>query len=95
MFIDDRKENVVAARSCGMHGVVYDIRRTPVAILEKSLRNAVLNPLARGSEFLRIRAGHLITQTEDGTELSENFAQLLILEVTDDKLIAAFHRILA
>jgi hypothetical protein len=85
MLIDDRQENVLAARSCGITGLVYDMK-APFDIISRALKNVVLDPVARGTSYLNARKGHLTTLIEDGSELAENFAQLLILEVTGDSL---------
>ncbi|KAH8988099.1 hypothetical protein EDB92DRAFT_1874018 [Lactarius akahatsu] len=44
MFVDDRSENVLAARSLGMNGIVFDdVRRVP-----QSLRIFTGDPVSRG-----------------------------------------------
>jgi hypothetical protein len=86
MFVDDRKENVVAAQSCGMGGFVYGARDTTQE-LERVLRNALYDPITRASDFLAAHRGRLTTYIEDGTLLEENFTQLLIFEVTQDKSV--------
>ncbi|TFK75393.1 HAD-like protein [Pluteus cervinus] len=86
IFVDDKLENVLSARSLGMYGIVFD---SPGPV-KRALRNLIGDPISRGREYLRQNAGHLESVTA-GTEqqepiaLHENFAQLLILEVTGDR----------
>jgi hypothetical protein len=86
MFVDDRKENVLAARSCGLSGCIYNAR-DPTRELERVLRNALFDPISRAQNFLVARQGQLGTYLDDGRPIAENFAQLLILEVTQDKSV--------
>ena len=51
---------------------------------ERALRNLLGDPLERGKRFLDKNAGQLYSLTDNGVVLKENFAQLLILEATDD-----------
>ncbi|RDB25337.1 Alpha-D-glucose-1-phosphate phosphatase YihX [Hypsizygus marmoreus] len=86
IFVDDRLENVLSARSLGLHGIVFE-HRQPVA---RALRNLIGDPVVRGRDFLKSNAGRLLSVTDktdklNATELKENFAQLLILEATQDR----------
>ena len=81
VFVDDRFENVLAARSLGINGIVFD----DVDRVRQALRNLISDPVSRGLAFLEIRAGHLESETNLGNNISENFAQLLILEATRNK----------
>lgn len=85
IFVDDKLENVISARSLGFHGIVFD---SPEPV-KRALRNLTGDPLARGQAFLHENAGNLVSVTENSDNheavlLQENFAQLLILEVTGD-----------
>jgi FMN phosphatase YigB (HAD superfamily) len=85
IFVDDKLENVLSARSLGLHGIVFD-NPEPV---RRALRNLIGNPIKRGREFLRQNAGRLLSITAStdkcpAIEVHENFAQLLILEATND-----------
>ncbi|KAL2815868.1 HAD-like protein [Aspergillus cavernicola] len=77
-IVDDRPENVLAARSIGIRGTasLFDLSRR--------LNNLVGNPVERGMVFLRQRAGELHSTTQEGVIIEENYAPLLILEVTKD-----------
>jgi FMN phosphatase YigB (HAD superfamily) len=81
VFVDDRFENVLAARSLGINGIVFD----EVGRVRQALRNLVSDPVSRGVAFLENRAGHLDSETNLGNHIAENFAQLLILEATRNK----------
>ena len=88
IFIDDRLENILSARSVGLHAIVFDTSEA----VERALRNLFGDPLKRGREFLLQSAGRLCSVTretgkEDFTELRENFTQLLILEATNDRQV--------
>jgi hypothetical protein len=74
---------VLAARSSGIHGIVYSDDDLPGLV--RTLRNLVYNPILRGSEYLRQHAGRLETVTDGGVVLEESFTQLLIYEATGDK----------
>jgi FMN phosphatase YigB (HAD superfamily) len=86
IFVDDKLENVLSARSLGFHGIVFE-NPEPV---KRALKNLFGDPVARGQDFLRRNAGRLLSVTDrtdkhDSVELQENFAQLLILDATNDR----------
>lgn len=81
VFVDDRFENVTAARSLGIHGIVFD----DVNRVRQALRTFVCEPMGRGQAFLDARAGQLESETNFGQGVAENFAQLLILEATSNR----------
>ncbi|TFK44736.1 Haloacid dehalogenase-like hydrolase-domain-containing protein [Crucibulum laeve] len=88
IFVDDKLENVLSARSLGFHGIVFD---NPVPV-KRALRNLVGDPVTRGREFLEQNAGKLLSVTDSSEKreaviLEENFAQLLILEATNDRTL--------
>jgi FMN phosphatase YigB (HAD superfamily) len=78
VFVDDRPENILAARSLGINGIVFD----NVERVRQALRNLVGDPVSRGMAFLENQAGHLESESNRGSNISENFTQLLILEAT-------------
>lgn len=86
VFVDDRFENVLAARSLGMNGIVFD----DVKRVRQALRYFVSDPVTRGMAFLDYRAGRLESETNLGQNVSENFAQLLILEATGNEYNRSF-----
>jgi FMN phosphatase YigB (HAD superfamily) len=81
VFVDDRSENVLAARSLGMNGIVFD----DVNRVRQALRYFVSDPVSRGHAFLEARAGRLESETDFGQQIPENFAQLLLLEATRNR----------
>ncbi|KAI9455354.1 HAD-like domain-containing protein [Lactarius psammicola] len=81
VFVDDKLENVLAARSLGMNGIVFD----DVQRVRQSLRFFTGDPVSRGVSFLEARAGRLESETNYGQIVAENFAQLLIWEATNKR----------
>ncbi|KAI0675418.1 HAD-like protein [Trametes maxima] len=81
VFVDDKLDNVVSARSLGMHGIVFDSQET----VFRTLRNIFGDPAQRGRDYLRRHAGRLETSTDAGVVFEENFTQLIIYELTNDK----------
>ena len=93
VFVDDRSENVLAARSLGMNGIVFD----HVQRVRQSLLLFTGDPVSRGHSFLEARAGRFESETNRGEMIAENFAQLLILEATNKRyavgLISGFSKV--
>ncbi|KAI9455353.1 HAD-like domain-containing protein [Lactarius psammicola] len=81
VFVDDKAENVLAARSLGMNGIVFD--NDPR--VRQLLRFFTGDPVTRGVSFLEARAGRLESETNSGQIVAENFAQLLIWEATNKR----------
>ncbi|KAF9012363.1 HAD-like domain-containing protein [Cyathus striatus] len=86
IFVDDKLDNIISARSIGLHGIVFESTFT----VKRALRNLIGNPSSRGHSFLNCNSGKLVSMTEatskqDSVALHENFAQLLILEATNDR----------
>ncbi|OBZ70946.1 Alpha-D-glucose-1-phosphate phosphatase YihX [Grifola frondosa] len=81
VFVDDRVDNVLSARSLGMHGIVFDKEEE----VFRALRNVFGEPVSRGRDYLRRGAGRLESMTDAGVVFEENFTQLLILEATRDR----------
>ncbi|PHH60465.1 hypothetical protein CDD81_1640 [Ophiocordyceps australis] len=84
IMVDDRVENVCAASSLGMHGILVGGERGVGALL----RSLLQDPLARAEAFLRENAQRLdsvVQGWEGDAVLRDNFAQLLILELMGDE----------
>ncbi|KAI0937990.1 hypothetical protein AcV7_003308 [Taiwanofungus camphoratus] len=88
VFVDDRIENVVSARSAGMHGIVFDDINNVI----RQLKNLCEDPIHRARSFLYANKKCLNTVSTDGTIVSENFSQLLILEAIGDESLVDFVR---
>ncbi|PPR01294.1 hypothetical protein CVT24_006369 [Panaeolus cyanescens] len=86
VFVDDKLENVLSARSFGMHGIVFEDKSKVI----QELKNLCFDPIERGKEFLESHKKKLNSVTSNNIELSENFAQLLILEATGDKSLVDY-----
>ncbi|PBK95944.1 HAD-like protein [Armillaria gallica] len=86
IFIDDKLENVLSARSQGLHGLVYRESKE----LKQSLLSLFGDPIQRGQRFLKENAGRLVSMC-GGIAIQENFAQLLILEMTNDRSLVQSH----
>ena len=81
VFVDDKPENVLAARSLGINGIVFD----DVQHVQQSLKVFTGDPVSRGLSFLESRAGRLESETNYGHIVAENFIQLLIWEATNKR----------
>ena len=86
--VDNQFDNVFAARSLGMQGVLFETSDA----LERVLLNLLGNPLQRGQDFLRCNAGVLNciskeTEQYPSQVIDENWTQLLILEATGDRYV--------
>ncbi|KAI0543933.1 HAD-like protein [Xylaria curta] len=83
IMIDDTIENICAARSLGMHGVLVNNK---LAKSGGELRNLLQLPLPRAKAFLKANAGnhHSVVEGHDEIILRDNFAQLMIWEITGD-----------
>lgn len=96
IFVDDRPENVLSARSLGLYGITFE----NADVVSRALRNLIGDPVSRGREFLRQNAGRLLSVTDTtekhpAIELRENFAQLMILDATNDRSVKPFTYFLA
>lgn len=83
VFVDDKPDNVLSARSLGLHGIVWDRPEN----VRRAIRYLVGDPVARARGFLQTRAGVLDSETDTGEKIGDNFAQLLILEATKDRCV--------
>ncbi|KAK7536957.1 Haloacid dehalogenase-like hydrolase-domain-containing protein [Phyllosticta citribraziliensis] len=80
VFVDDKLENVIAARSLGVTGIVCENS----AEVRRKLLNLLSDPVQRGKEWLQRNKKTLYSQTDNGVVVRDNFAQLLAFEVTGD-----------
>ena len=80
VFVDDKMENVLAARSLGIKSIVFDHHST----VTRTLSNIFGDPVRKGYEYLYCNAKHFDSITDSGLVVPENFAKLLILDATHD-----------
>ncbi|GKZ36938.1 hypothetical protein AbraIFM66950_008203 [Aspergillus brasiliensis] len=81
ILVDDDPDNVLAAMSLGIEGVLcpsMPVFQTIVNLFDD-------DTIGRGKQFLRNVAGNCYSVTDTGVTIKENFAQLLLLELTGDK----------
>lgn len=83
IYVDDKIDNVIAARSFGMHGIVF---RSTDQVMQ-TIQNLIRDPIERACAYLTKNAGHHESFTNTGIVIAENFAQYLILDVTGDKYV--------
>ena len=67
IFVDDKIENVLSARSFGMQGIVFD---DEVKVVQQ-IKNLCGDPILRGNRFLVSNKKHLTSVTSNNIELSE------------------------
>ena len=84
IMIDDMHENVCAARSQGIHAVLVEDSWPSVG---RILWNLIQDPLQRAEVFLKdnARNHHCVIEGHEEISLKDNFAQLMIWELTDDE----------
>ncbi|KAK0739614.1 HAD-like domain-containing protein [Apiosordaria backusii] len=85
IFLDDRVENIFAARSLGLRGEVVGRLGSERSQLVRLLTNLLLpdDTLIRAEGFLRSRAGNHLSEFDGkGVTFRDNFSQLLLWELT-------------
>ena len=80
VFVDDKTENVLAARSLGIRSITFDNSEAVIRALANILEDAT----TKAKVFLEHNARQFHSITADGTAVRDNFAQMLILEATED-----------
>ena len=81
VFIDDKPENILAARSLGIPSVVFD----DVTTVVHTLRTILYDPVGMAFQFLYRQAQRFDSITDTGVDVPDNFALLLILEGMQDQ----------
>ncbi len=87
-FVDDKVANVLVAMSFGMKGFVF----TGPEELSRSLRPLFRDPVADAEGWLRAQPKPMWSVTDTGVTIQDNFAQLLILELTGDSTLVEVTR---
>ncbi|KAI9931085.1 hypothetical protein MW887_010742 [Aspergillus wentii] len=86
IFVDDSPENILSARSFGIRSILF----TGYEQVHRQLLNILGDPIERGYDFLTANAKNMYSLTETGEVIRDNFAQLLILELTDNMDLVDF-----
>lgn len=84
LLVDDTVENLCAAQSLGIRGILVD---DAFARSGAALRNLLQDPLPRAERFMKANAQQhdSVIEGSDEVRLKDNFAQLLIWELTGDR----------
>jgi hypothetical protein len=72
--------DVNAARSFGIHGIVFE----SATALMRQLRNQLFDPVTRAREYMATHARNHTSQIENGPEFRDVFSQFLIHKVLQD-----------
>ncbi|KAH8110768.1 HAD-like protein [Phellopilus nigrolimitatus] len=86
VFIDDKLDNILPARSLGIKGIVYDSFDT----VSRQLRNYCGDPIGRAQAWLKDNAKKMPSMTNAGVSVHENFTSLLIYEATGDSSLVEY-----
>ncbi len=80
VFIDDNAENILAARSLGIRCLRYKSGDG----LKQFIHSVFDDPIERGHHWLLENAKTMWSETTDGREVRDNFAQLFLYEACGD-----------
>lgn len=83
IFVDSKVANVNAARSFGIHSIVFE---SPATLI-RQLRNQLFDPITRAREYLKWNAHNNFARIADGPEVRDAFSQFLIYQVLRDPSI--------
>ncbi|KFZ17033.1 hypothetical protein V502_04793 [Pseudogymnoascus sp. VKM F-4520 (FW-2644)] len=89
VMVDGQAENLCAAQSLGIYGLLVD--EISVDIIGQKLRNLFQSSMPRAEAYMKANAGeHNCVVEGHNITLKDNFAQLLIWELTGDAVIIYF-----
>lgn len=80
LFVDDKPENLATAQMLGIRGLHCDDPKNVI----RQLKNIFGDPAARGQAWMHENAGKMWSISNTGIVIHEQFAQLLLLELTKD-----------
>jgi hypothetical protein len=83
IFVDDKLINVNAARSFGIHGIVFESSEATM----RQLRNQLFDSVTRAREYMKAHARNHVSAIETGIEFRDVFSQFLIYEKLQDASI--------
>jgi hypothetical protein len=85
IFVDDKVDNIIAAQSCGIQGIVFESANA----LMRQLRNRLFDPVTRARQYMKANAHNLHSQIENGPDVRDVFSQFLIhKELQDPSIIS-------
>ncbi|KAI2620754.1 HAD-like protein [Hypomontagnella submonticulosa] len=89
VMIDDTVENICAARSLGMHGILVNDGASKSGA---TLLNLLCDPLPRAEAYLKnnARKHHCVVEGKENVVIKDNFAQMMIWELTGDEDLIYF-----
>ncbi|KAF9872945.1 hypothetical protein CkaCkLH20_09455 [Colletotrichum karsti] len=85
IMVDDSAENICAARSLGIRGMLVDSKHPEKT--SAALRNLLQDPLRRAQAYMKTNAGNhfCVVQGHEGITFKDNFSQLMIWGLTGDE----------
>ncbi|KAM0323995.1 hypothetical protein ACHAPQ_008524 [Fusarium lateritium] len=83
IFVDDKIENIIMARTLGFKSIHFNGADDLVRVLH----NLLGDPVVRAKTFLKDNAKNLFSTLSTGHIQPDNYSQLLILQNTGDRCI--------